>query len=466
MQATWITNQVRNLAVGKALDRAPYFWLGFALMAIKHNLDRAVAWFGFHRSWYVWNYIKPHGFAGIDTVPADDQAFYIVLLLTSVPFLILGILLTLRRLRSAGLPLPLCLLFFLPVINLVFFVVLCVLPAKPVISPRAEKSGWGSLLPSSAIGSAVASATVVGAVGTGLIYFSVQVLRNYGWGLFVALPFAMGLVSVWLYAGPRKRSFRSCQIVAILPVLFCALCLFVAAAEGIICLIMAAPIGVALSLFGGIVGYVIVGNRGRPINSVTMMLVLLSVPLTMGMEKQAHEAPPLLSVTSSVIISEPPEKVWPNVISFPSIPSGRDWILQTGVAYPTEARIDGTGVGAVRHCVFTTGEFVEPVEVWDEPRRLRFSVAEQPEPMEELSPYPHLKTPHLHGYLEAREGELRLTALPEGKTLLEGTTWYTDRIWPSLYWRFWSDLMIHHIHLRVLNHIKNLSERGSSSDLQ
>jgi len=85
--------------------------------------------------------------------------------------------------------------------------------------------------------------------------------------------------------------------------------------------------------------------------------------------------------------------------------------------------------------------------------------------MEELSPYPHLKTPHLHGYLQSHESELRLTALPGGRTLLEGTTWYTDRIWPSQYWETWSDLMIHHIHLRVLYHIKNLSEQHTTASL-
>ena len=441
-------------------------------MAIKYNLDRAVAWFGFQHPWYFWNYFRPHGFAGVNAVPPSDQGFYIALFLTSAPFLILGILLTLRRLRSAGLRMELCLLFFVPVINLIFFAVLCVLPAKEFVSPEAAKvgtiapersgDGWMSWLPTSAVGSAIARTLIVGVIGAVLAYFSTQALQNYGWGLFVALPFAMGLVSVLIYAGRTRRTFASCLLVAILPVAFCGLCLFVAAAEGIICLIMAAPIGLGLSFFGGIVGYIIVGHRNVPINSATVTLLLLSVPLTMGMEKQAAEAPPLLSVTSSVVIDAPPEKVWPNVISFSVIPPQRDWILRTGVAYPIQARIDGTGVGAIRHCIFTTGEFVEPIEVWDEPRRLRFSVADQPEPMEELSPYPHLKTPHLHGYLESHEGELRLTALPEGKTLLEGTTWYTDRIWPSLYWRFWSDLIIHHIHLRVLNHIKSLSERGSS----
>jgi hypothetical protein len=53
---------------------------------------------------------------------------------------------------------------------------------------------------------------------------------------------------------------------------------------------------------------------------------------------------------------------------------------------------------------------------------------------------------------------LRLQPLPGGKTLLSGTTWYTDRIWPGRYWQTWSDLIIHHIHLRVLNHIKQLTE--------
>jgi uncharacterized membrane protein YhaH (DUF805 family) len=462
-----------DLIADKPLDRGPYFWWGFALMAIKYNLDRAVAWFGFQHQWYFWNYVKPHGFAGINTVPPNDQVFYVVLLLSSLPFLILGLVLTLRRLRSAGLRLELCLLFFVPVINLVFFAVLCVLPAKPATQPRAANqglikpnrsgAGWMLWLPTSAIGSAVASTTIVGGAGAALAYFSTEALNNYGWGLFVALPFAMGLVSVCIYGSRTKRSFKSCQAVAALSVLFCGLCLFVTAVEGIICLIMALPIGLGLSLVGADVGYLIVRNRNAPINSATMLFALLCVPLTMGMERQAAEDPPLLSVTSSVVIAAPPEKVWPNVISFSTIPPQCDWILRTGIAYPMQARIDGTGVGAIRHCIFTTGEFVEPIEVWDEPRRLRFSVAAQPEPMEELSPYPHLKTPHLHGYLESNAGELRLTALPEGKTLLEGTTWYTDKIWPTFYWRLWSDLIIHHIHLRVLNHIKTLSERGSST---
>jgi len=56
-----------------------------------------------------------------------------------------------------------------------------------------------------------------------------------------------------------------------------------------------------------------------------------------------------------------------------------------------------------------------------------------------------------------------LTQLAGNRTRLTGTTWYTDRIWPSAYWRVWSDYFIHHIHLRVLEHIKRLAETDTGS---
>jgi len=445
----------------KALDRLPYFAWGFALMAIKYNLDRAVAWFGFQRPWYFWNYIKPHGLTEIAATAPDDARFYYVIILTSLPFLVAGIFLTLRRLRSAGLPLPLCLLFFVPVINLIFFATLSVIPARAA-GRLPELPGRASWLPVSAVGSALLSMVVVGLAGVVLALACTYLLHSYGSGLFIGLPFAMGMVAVLIYGGRTARSFGSCLLVSMLPVGLAGIALLAVAAEGAICLVMAAPIGLGLALLGGLVGYAIVGRRSAPLSPVAMSVLFLAVPLTMGMETQAGDKPPMLSVTSAIVIDAPPEKVWPNVVSFSAIPEERDWVLRTGIAYPTRARIDGAGVGAVRHCIFTTGEFVEPIERWDENRLLKFSVARQPEPMEELSPYPRLRPPHLEGFFQTHEGELRLEPLPGGKTRLSGTTWYTDRIWPGAYWQVWSDMIIHHIHLRVLNHIRRLSENSAS----
>lgn len=105
---------------------------------------------------------------------------------------------------------------------------------------------------------------------------------------------------------------------------------------------------------------------------------------------------------------------------------------------------------------------MEPIEVWNEPRLLRFRVTENPAPMHEWSPYFRVLPKHLHGYLISKYGQFRLRELPDNRTLLEGTTWYQHGLWPAAYWRWWSDAIIHRIHLRVLHHIRRLAEGAGS----
>ena len=171
------------------------------------------------------------------------------------------------------------------------------------------------------------------------------------------------------------------------------------------------------------------------------------------------ETPPLYAVKTSIVINANPEKVWSHVVSFSQLPPPTERMFKTGIAYPIRAEIHGQGVGAVRHCVFSTGEFVEPITVWDEPRLLAFNVTAQPRAMEELSLYSDLRPPHLENYLISQHGQFELKSLPDGTTLLEGTTWYQNRFWPAPYWHLWSDYIIHGIHERVLLHIKSLAEK-------
>ena len=160
----------------------------------------------------------------------------------------------------------------------------------------------------------------------------------------------------------------------------------------------------------------------------------------------------------------PPEQVWKHIVTFSELPEPQEWFFRAGLAYPKLAHIEGTGVGATRYCEFSTGPVVEPIEVWNEPRLLRFRVTENPAPMNEWSPYAQVLSKHLHGYLISKQGQFRLTQLASNRTLLEGTTWYQHGLWPAEYWRWWSDAIIHRIHLRVLNHIRTLAEKDASDD--
>ncbi len=293
-------------------------------------------------------------------------------------------------------------------------------------------------------------------------WLGITVFRDYGWSIFVGLPFCMGFLSTVIHGVHQERSVKACLLVANLTVVVVGTALLLFAFEGIICLLMAAPIAFFVATAGGLVGYTVQRSfrRGKQTANVCCSVVVL-LPLAMSLEHALPPAPPLLAVKSSVIINAPPEKVWRNVVSFTELPPPKEMIFKLGVAYPIRAEIRGQGPGAMRYCNFSTGPFVEPITVWDEPRLLKFSVLQNPEPMQEWTPYRQIHPVHLDGYLESQAGQFRLTPLEGGRTLLEGTTWYYHHLWPADYWQLWSDHIIHTIHMRVLNHVKDLSEKDS-----
>jgi Polyketide cyclase / dehydrase and lipid transport len=184
-------------------------------------------------------------------------------------------------------------------------------------------------------------------------------------------------------------------------------------------------------------------------------------PALLAVEARLPAPTPLFAATTVCEIAAPPATVWRHVVSFGELPPPTEKIFLAGIAYPVRARLDGSGVGAVRYCEFSTGPFVEPITGWDENRRLAFDVRAQPHPMREWSPYNELKPAHLEGFFRSRRGEFRLTELPGGRTRLEGTTWYEQSIWPQAYWKPWSDYLVHAIHRRVLEHIRTGAERDA-----
>lgn len=238
-----------------------------------------------------------------------------------------------------------------------------------------------------------------------------------------------------------------------------------AALEGVICIIMAASLGAAVAMIGGATGYAIQRSARTEVTSGIKLRVIsigaLALPILMIAETFDYSEPALRKVTTSVTISAPPERVWEKLISFGELEPPEEMMFKTGIAFPIRAEINGQGVGAVRHCVFSTGAFVEPIEVWDEPRLLKFGVTSQPPVMDEMSPY-ELRPPHLNNNLRSRNGQFHLTRLPDGGTLLEGTTWYENSFWPAAYWGVWSDEIIYRIHNRVLQHIKKEAETSKT----
>jgi hypothetical protein len=409
-----------------------------------------------------------------------------------------GVWLTAMRLRSVGIPAGWTLLFFIPGINFGLFAILIALPPRreiplaalappgaaaappPLPSPHSGSApplSYSSVPPPSWLdralpatpGAAKAIAVIVPVpIALAATFVSVHFFREYGWGIFVGVPFAIGLMSAVLYGGggalsSRPRGFGSYIGAGCLSLTVYGLALLLFAFEGAGCLIMAAPLAYPVTIIGSAIGASLRIRRGGPTHvddaRRIVGVMLLFLPLFIGAEKLAGPEAPLLAVTTSIEIDAPPDRVWANVIAFGQIPPPTDWVFRTGVAYPVSAQIVGQGPGAMRYCVFSTGAFVEPITIWDEGRLLKFDVTSNPPPMKEWSPYAHVHAPHLENFLVSSGGEFRLIALAGGRTRVEGTTWYRHHMWPAAYWRLWSDFIIHRIHRRVLVHVKELSER-------
>jgi hypothetical protein len=273
----------------------------------------------------------------------------------------------------------------------------------------------------------------------------------------------MGFLTAALHCYRAPRSLGACLGVAALSVSLLGAGFLVFAVEGIICLLMAAPLALVLASLGATLAYGLQRVLWSGGSGDRLLCIALVWPALLALVEY-HEPPtlPLLRVTSSIAIEASPEVVWRHVVSFAELPPPTEFIFRHGIAYPLRARIAGQGVGAIRRCEFSTGAFIEPIEVWDEPRLLKFSVRENPAPMEEWTPYRRVTPPHLHGFLCSQCGQFRLVARASGGTTLEGTTWYHHHLWPAAYWQTWSDAIMHRIHTRVLRHVKALAEADTS----
>ena len=437
------------------VTRTTYAVTGFGLMVVKYAVEALVVHHFAGRWLTPLDYFNPL-LTGRHAAVGDSDGLLAFLIVWTLPFLWIGVSMTVRRAEDAGLTPFLALLYFVPVVNYFLMLTLCVRPSRAPSAPqtlaRRDATERGHAIRSAFLG--VGLAVVIALVMVGL---SVLAFGAYGTTLFVATPFVMGATAAFVFNAGASRSVGATLSVAALSVVAACGAILIFALEGILCLFMAAPPALAMALMGAWLGRSIAQQRGARTPGLAAML--LPLPLLAGMESN-RPAPPPSEVLTVVDIAAPADVVWRHVVTFSELREPPAWFFRLGIAYPRRATISGQGVGALRRCEFSTGAFLEPITVWEEPRRLAFDVAAQPPAMEEWSPYRNVAAPHLDGYLRVRDGEFRLHPLPGGGTRLEGRTRYEMRIYPEAYWRMWSDALIHAIHQRVLGHIKELSETG------
>ncbi len=460
----------RWLSGSMPVDRASYVATGVALMVVKYALEAAIVFLTCRTIWTPWVFFSPFASMRAEALGHVDHQFSVYVLtalgVLSLPFLAIGLSMSVRRAADAGLSPWLGLAFAVPGLNYLTMLGLAIAPSRPhVAAPRPSQSPESTGAGRAALMGVLAST----GIGVGVAFVASDQLQLYGMTIFFLLPVGMGALAGYLVNRDRDRGIGLTLGTAFAGTLVTGGAMLLFALEGAICVLMAAPIALAAALVGAVIGRVIAqtilatsGGPGSSGAGPTLACIALLPPLASF--ESAVQPVTVYEVSSSVVVDASPDEVWRHVISFPDLPAPEEWYFRSGIAAPLRARIEGEGVGAVRHCEFSTGAFVEPVTVWAPGHRLGFDVASQPPPMEEWSPYRNLHPPHLDASIRSVRGEFRLVRLDDERTRLEGSTWYTLTLGPELYFRLWSDAVIHRIHLRVLEHVRTLAEQDADAD--
>lgn len=447
------TPLARYFGFNEPIDRKTYLHTGVVLMVAKYAIDATAIFLVTHQLWTPADYLLPLISIRDTKVAAFPTWLLTALILWTLPFIWIGVSMTLRRAIDAAKSPWYSLLFFLPLINYAVMLWLASVPSAEGPTPR-----WLSDVQTTATGrvrSALIGILVSVVIGSIAVAIITLTTKSYGMALFLGTPFVLGAVTAYIHNYRHPRTSRETTAVVMLGLFFVGGSLMLFALEGLVCLLMAVPIGIVAAELGGKVGRLVAIGTTAPPASTAFVLLLLPAGLVAD---RATNVSPVYEAVTSVIVNAPPEKVWAHVIQFHEITERPSLLFRLGIAYPIRARISGTGPGAIRRCEFSTGAFVEPITAWEAPNKLSFGVSAQPPAMHELSPYSHVYAPHIKGFFRARRGEFRLVSLSNGRTRLEGSTWYTLDMYPQAYWRPIAELLLRQIHERVLEQVKRESE--------
>src|SRR5690242_17778829 len=165
------------------VSRRAYLTHGAVLMAVKYAVDAMLIWMLAGQLWTPWDYLTTGANFAHSKLAGAPGVLLPLLGLWTLPFLWIGLTMTLRRALDAGRSAWMALLFFVPIANYFLMTTLCVLPTRPTRGEVASPPRRNGKIPSALLSIAAG----VG-IDLGMFVLSVYALRDYGLALFVGTP--------------------------------------------------------------------------------------------------------------------------------------------------------------------------------------------------------------------------------------------------------------------------------------
>ena len=262
---------------------------------------------------------------------------------------------------------------------------------------------------------------------------------------FVIIPMLMGIISTWLWRN-LKLSTAALIGYSCLNGLLAIILSFLFLGEGAICLVIVSPLLLVFILIGVLIGWSMFKNNNQTLNvSVVLILSLVFIADSLSTHRYINK------VSDEVVINAPVSKVWQYVPAFTRIKeNSRYWLFRMGLPSPVQSTVAAWRLGAKRKCIFSNGYvFDEVISTYQPGHNLTFDVTNEP------------KDPEIMQHIDLLKGQFLLKDNGDGTTTLTGNSWYRLYVFPTWYYDFWAESVVRNVHLRVMEHIKALSEANN-----
>lgn len=226
-----------------------YLQHGFALMALKYSVDAVLIGTATGTLWTPTDYLQSVPLLISSRLTGAPLYLAPALAIWALPFLWIGMSMTIRRLLDAGRSAWWALLFFIPVVSYLLFAGLAAAPSSPDRKPAVHALSGRDRFPSTLF--AMATGASLGLI---LLWVGVIGLESYGLAVFMGAPFIIGLITAFQLRRRYPASVRETFNVVALTMALVAGSAFLVGFEGAICLAMAAPLALTVAFMGGLVG--------------------------------------------------------------------------------------------------------------------------------------------------------------------------------------------------------------------
>ncbi|TKC65474.1 hypothetical protein FBD94_02670 [Pedobacter hiemivivus] len=261
--------------------------------------------------------------------------------------------------------------------------------------------------------------------------------------VFVIVPLLMGIISSWFWVKGNVKS-KALAGYSVLNGTIAILLSFVFLKEGVICLLIVSPLIFCFIITGVFTGKRMFQQNNQTLN-VSVFSLLFVVFISDSLSNHDYEN----LVADEMVVNATPEEIWKNVVAFDKIEKKDDyWLFQIGMPSPMQTTVDGYYKGAGRKCIFSNGyTFDEKIVTYKPNEDLTFDIVKQP------------LDPEIMGHIDILRGQFLLKDNGNGTTTLVGNSWYRLHVFPVWYYDIWAKSITRNVHLRVMEHIKMLSEK-------